>query len=173
MNGLYLRDARPSDRSAIEAITLAAYQQYAAAIPAYWEAYRQNILATLADVQTAEQIVAERAISIVGTVLLYPAGTVIDTPLGKPIRLPSPEVRLLAVEPAARRQGVGGALMHECSRRARASGARVLTLHTADFMQAAIRLYERFGFVRAAELDFEPAPGALLKGYRLRLDDTQ
>jgi GNAT superfamily N-acetyltransferase len=170
MKGLYIRDARPSDRSAIEAVTLAAYQQYAARMPAYWEGYRQNILATLTDVQTAEQIVAEEQSTIVGTVLLYPAGTAIATPAGVQFSLASPEVRLLAVEPAARGQGIGAALMHECSRRARAWGAPALTLHTADFMQAAIRLYERLGFERAAELDFQPAPGAILKGYRLSLE---
>jgi predicted N-acetyltransferase YhbS len=172
MNELHIRDARPSDRNAIEAVTLAAYQQFAALMPAYWEGYRQNILATLADAQAAEQIVAELTTGIVGTVLLYPAGTAIDTAGGAQVHLTSPEVRLLAVQPAARGQGIGAALMYECSRRARASGARLLTLHTADIMEAAIRLYERLGFQRAAELDFQPAPGASLKGYRLRLDET-
>jgi ribosomal protein S18 acetylase RimI-like enzyme len=76
----------------------------------------------------------------------------------------------LAVAPAVRGHGVGAALMGECSRRARQSGATALTLHTADIMQAAMRLYERLGFQRAAELDFEPVPGATIKGYRLSLE---
>ena len=171
MSGVHIRDARPSDRSAIEAVTLAAYQQYAALMPAYWKGYRQNILATLAATQSAEQIVAERAAIIVGTVLLYPRGVAIDIPAGAPVPLTSREVRLLAVEPAARGQGIGAALMHECSRRAHASGARVLTLHTADIMHAATRLYERLGFQRVVELDFQPVPGATLKGYRLSLEE--
>lgn len=54
MADLHIRGARPSDRDAIAAVTLAAYQQYAAMIPDFWEAYRQNILATLAAVQPAE-----------------------------------------------------------------------------------------------------------------------
>jgi RimJ/RimL family protein N-acetyltransferase len=37
-------------------------------------------------------------------------------------------------------------------------------------MQAAIRLYERLGFQRAVELDFELAPGVIIKGYRLSLE---
>jgi len=37
---------------------------------------------------------------------------------------PYPEVRLLAVAPAARGKGIGEALMRECIRRARRSGAR-------------------------------------------------
>jgi hypothetical protein len=34
-------------------------------------------------------------------------------------------------------------------------------------MQAAMRLYEGMGFQRAPELDFQPAPGVTIKGYRL------
>ena len=59
--------------------------------------------------------------------------------------------------------------MDECVTRARASGATSLTLHTTDFMQAAVRLYGRLGFVRAPDLDFQPAPGVVVKGYRLDL----
>jgi hypothetical protein len=37
-------------------------------------------------------------------------------------------------------------------------------------MQTALRMYERMGFVRAAELDFTPEPGVMVKGYRLDLE---
>jgi predicted N-acetyltransferase YhbS len=172
MTGLQIREASPRDRDAIEAVTLSAYQEYAALMPAHWEGYRQNILATLADVQPAAQIVADQDGDIVGTVLLYPADTVIANPRRVPVTLIWPEVRLLAVAPTARGQGVGAALMQECVRRARQSGARVLTLHTADIMQAAMRLYARMGFQRAPDLDFQPAPGVTAKGYRLSLEET-
>jgi len=36
-------------------------------------------------------------------------------------------------------------------------------------MQAAMRLYERLGFQRMRELDFEAAPGVTVKGFRLSL----
>ena len=143
-----VRDAQPGDRGAIEAVTLAAYQQYAASMPALWEGYRQNIVSTLAAARPDAQIVAEAGGQIVGTVLLYPAGTVMARPGGGSITLAWPEVRLLAVAPAARGQGVGAALMRDCIRRARHSGAPTLTLHTTDFMDTAMRLYERMGFVR-------------------------
>ena len=172
MKDLRIRDARPSDRDAIEAVTLAAYEQYAAAMPAHWDLYRQNILSTLAAADPRAQIVAEAGDRTLGSVLLYPAGTVIARHGGGSITLPSPEVRLLAVAPAARGQGVGFTLMQECIRRARRSGATTLTLHTTEIMQAAVRLYERIGFVRAQELDFEPAPGVIIKGYRRGLEET-
>ena len=90
----------------------------------------------------------------------------------EPITLSWPEVRLLAVAPAARGQGVGAALMKECMQRARHSGTRALALHTTDIKNAATRLYERMGFQRAPELDFEPAPGVTAKGYLLTLEDS-
>lgn len=172
MPGLHIRDARPSDHDVISALTLAAYQEYAQLMRAHWDGYRQNILTTLADVKPAEQIVAEQDGHVVGTVLLYPAGTVFSSADGLQVTLRWPEVRLLAVTPGARGQGVGTALMHECVRRARQAGAVALTLHTTDIMQAAIRLYERMGFVRASELDFHPAPDVTVKGYRLNLAET-
>lgn len=79
----------------------------------------------------------------------------------------------MAVAPSARGQGIGTALLQECVRRARRSGATTLGLHTHDAMQAAVRLYERAGFVRAPELDFQPPAGVLVKGYRLRLGDDR
>jgi len=165
-----IRDARPSDRGAILAVTLAAYEQYAAVLPPpLWALYRQNIEATLADVRPAAQIVAEEAGALVGAVLLYPAGAAMANPGGTSVTFACPEVRLLAVSPAARGKGVAGRLMDECIQRARAAGAPALTLHTADMMAVAMRLYERMGFVRATDLDFSPAPGYTAKGYRLPL----
>jgi GNAT superfamily N-acetyltransferase len=165
-----VRDARPSDRDAILAVTLAAYEQYAAALaPPLWAMYRRSIQATLADVRPAAQIVAEEDGALVGTVLLFPAGSVMANPRGTSNTLEWPEVRLLAVAPSARGKGVARRLMEECIQRAGAAGVPALTLHTADIMAVAMRLYERMGFARAPELDISPAPGILAKGYRLPL----
>jgi GNAT superfamily N-acetyltransferase len=136
--------------------------------PPYWESYLANILGTLADVTPAAQLVAERDGRILGAVLLYPAGAAFLRHDGGIV--PWPEVRLLAVEPAARGQGVGDALMQTCIRRARAAGAEALTLHTTPMMAAAVRLYTRLGFRPAPELDFEPAPGLTVRGFRLTLE---
>jgi GNAT superfamily N-acetyltransferase len=165
-----IRDARPSDHDGILAVTLAAYEQYAAALtPPLWAMYRQNIQATLADVRPAAQIVAEEGGRLVGTVLLYPGGAVMANRHGKSVTLEWPEVRLLAVAPAARGKGVARRLMDECIQRARSTGASALTLHTADIMAVAVRLYERMGFARAPELDISPWPGIVAKGYKIPL----
>jgi len=165
MPELVIRDARPADQEAIREITLAAYQEYADRMSEFWTRYRQNILTTLADATPAEQLVAERDGVVVGTVLLFPARGDADR-VTAAWHAHWPEVRLLAVLPTARGLGVGRALMEECARRAHRSGADALTLHTMDLMRAAVRLYEGMGFARAPELDFTPAPGFTVKGYR-------
>jgi GNAT superfamily N-acetyltransferase len=172
MSTAQVRDARPGDQAAIRDVTLAAYQEYAAEMPAHWEGYRQHILDTLAAIGRggpAAQIVAERDRVIAGTVVLYPAGATLFALDGVAVKLPWPEVRLLAVAPAARGQGVGLTLMEECVRRARQAGAPALALHTTDMMRAAVRLYVRMGFARTPELDFHPGPGLTVKGFRLDL----
>jgi predicted N-acetyltransferase YhbS len=170
MSALAIRDARPADVPAIESVTLGAYQQYAAQLPpSFWEAYRANIVGTLADVTPAVQLVAEDGGRIMGAVLLYPAGTAFSSREGAAAMADWPEVRLLAVDPGARGQGVGEALMQACIHRARAAGAGALTLHTTPMMEVAMRLYARLGFVHVPELDFEPAPGLTVRGFRLTL----
>jgi GNAT superfamily N-acetyltransferase len=69
---------------------------------------------------------------------------------------------MLVVDPAARGQGVGAALVEWCIARARTSGVRSLRLSTQTGMTAAGRLYLRLGFVRTPERDWSPEPGVEL-----------
>ncbi len=170
MNHLHIRNADIRDQDAIRDVTLSAYEEYATKMPpGVWEQYRESIISTLADIKPAEQIVAEQNGRVVGTVLLYPAGTFVQPPTGAPIVQEFPEVRLLAVAPDARGQGIGTALMKECIRRVRVAGVPILTLHTTDMMEVGMRMYERLGFVRAPEIDFYPAENVVVKGYRFDL----
>src|SRR4051812_8526125 len=119
MNNLVIRDARPHEAEAILAVTLAANKQYGQVSSALWEAYQSNIVETLAHFAPAEQIVAERTGEILGTVLLYPGQAQFERGDGTTFTLETPEVRLLAVKPEARGQGIGKALMEECLSRSR------------------------------------------------------
>jgi GNAT superfamily N-acetyltransferase len=168
MGGLKIRDARPEEQKAALDLTLSAYEEYAP-LMSYWNYYKEDIIATLEAPDPTEQIVAEQDGQIVGSVLLFPAGTVFSSPDDDAITLVWPEVRLLAVDPAVRRQGIGAALMRECIRRARLSGAQFLTLHTNRIMKAAIRLYERIGFEPHTDLDFIVDDQVIVKGFRFNL----
>lgn len=63
-------------------------------------------------------------------------------------------VRLLAVPPSARGRGVGMALVRAAVEAARHDGCRLVRLSTQDDMLAAMRLYERAGFLRTPEDDW-------------------
>lgn len=165
---LELRDATAAEQAAIQELTLVAYAEYATIMaPRAWAGLHQAALAALNSSVPAERIVAVQHERLVGSVLLYPsAANAYDSTLAN---ASWPELRLLAVLPTARGQGVGRALMQECARRARRSGADALGLHTSQSMQAAIRMYERMGFVRAPEHDFQPDGAEVVIAYRLSL----
>ncbi|MDV5148270.1 GNAT family N-acetyltransferase [Streptomyces sp. SBC-4] len=78
------------------------------------------------------------------------------------------EFRMLVVAPEARGRGVGEALVRACADRAGAAPecAR-LVLSTSPTMVSAHRIYERMGFVRTPERDWEPVPGFRLRTYSL------
>lgn len=169
--GFRIRTATEADRDAIQDISIAAYSQYAQVMPQYaWDSYKENILEATANVgRPAEQIVAEMDGDIVGSVLIFPAGSVMGEADNEVFRRNWPEIRLLAVAPSARGKGIGAALTQECIRRARESGVSTITLHTLDMMPDAMRMYEKLGFVRMPELDFYPEPEVVVKGYRYDL----
>ncbi len=81
------------------------------------------------------------------------------------------EIRMLAVVPQARGQGLGELLTRATLDLARAEGYAALVLSSATWMRAAHRLYERMGFVRTPERDWSPRPGVDLVTYRLATGD--
>lgn len=167
---LLIRDARNDERAAIERLTLAAYAEYATIMaPSAWAGLNQAVLTALRSGEEAERIVAEQAGTLVGSVMLYPAE--VNAYRGLTGQVAWPELRLLAVLPSARGNGVGVALVNECVKRARQAGATALGLHTSDSMQAAIHMYEQMGFVRDPAHDFRPEGAELVKAYRRDLTE--
>lgn len=77
--------------------------------------------------------------------------------------------RMLGVAPGDRGRGVGRALVGACLERARAAGRTGLVIVTAPSWTDAQRLYERMGFRRAPDRDFEPVPGIGLWAYEITL----
>lgn len=77
----------------------------------------------------------------------------------------------LWVDPAARRQGSGTALLAVVVAAARAEGARTVSLWVAEDNGAALGLYARLGFVPTGERQPLPSsPGRAESRHELRLD---
>ena len=77
------------------------------------------------------------------------------------------EFRMLAVSAGARGRGVGAALVEHCVQRSRELGLAGVRMSSMDRMTSAHRVYERQGFVRAPEDDWQPVPGVRLLAYAL------
>lgn len=147
-----------------------AYEEHAQKVPLeHWNALKRAILADT-DTQTGvEFLVAELDGEVVGSIVLYPAKS--DAYNGLVDELDYPEIRMLAVSPNARSKGIAEELVNECIKRAKQKEYKYIGLHTADFMTNAMRLYERIGFERQLQFDFEPAnDGIIVKAYRLTIE---
>ncbi|WP_423800959.1 GNAT family N-acetyltransferase [Neobacillus sp. SAB-20_R2A] len=166
---MLIRDANLEELPFIRVQRVSAYEEHAQKIPAgHWEALKKAI-SSEADLQPgAERIVAEINGEIVGSVILFPAKS--DAYEGEVEELDYPEIRMLAVAPAVRGKGVAASLVAECIQRAKEQGYSSIGLHTGQFMESAMRLYERLGFERLPQYDFEPAnDGIIVRAYRLNL----
>lgn len=163
-----IREATVAERPVVADITRRAYEEYASASdPSFWTKYVVSTQQTLLNDETGLRLVAEVEGQIGATVFLCPpaerrmGGTLITNPHS--------EMRLLAVLPEFRNFGLAALLIEECERRVLASGAESITLHTTRLMMTAKAMYERRGYVRYEQIDFEPAPGFVVWGYIKRL----
>jgi ribosomal protein S18 acetylase RimI-like enzyme len=145
--------ARPDDVVAVGALTAEAYvadglitddDEYAAELR---DAQRRADEAVLL-VATAPTPDGREA--VVGTITVAPYASSYAE-VAEPGEV---ELRMLAVAPEARHQGIAAQLMRAAQREALELGARRLVLSTLDAMAAAQRLYDRLGFVREPERDW-------------------
>lgn len=163
LTGAGVRPAGPSDLPAARRVLLAAYQEYAATLPpAVFGRYLTDILDVESRAGTGQVLVAEHGGRVVGTVTYYPEAG--DEGFGWPAGWAG--LRALGVEPRARGLGIGLALLGACLERALAAGAPVICLHTAEFMTAAVAIYEAAGFRRDPANDFDAAGRLALGGVR-------
>ncbi|WP_426445940.1 GNAT family N-acetyltransferase [Paenibacillus sp. S-38] len=167
---LQIRNARPGEREEAVSLSVEAYSEYRDSYSGeFWEGYKQSMRDLwFREELPAERIIAARGGRLLGSLLLYPPVERLYEKLQA--NIPYREIRLLAVHPDARGQGIATSLIRECAERARQSGDPFLGLHTTQQMRAAVRLYRSLGFERAPEFDF---PGGdertVVEAYRLPL----
>ena len=143
--------ARPADHPFIAELTVQTYVSQGWAPPSY-----QRELADVAGRAARAQLLVARVDDRpVGSVAL-----VLDGDFGEVTASADESAfRMLVVDPAARGQGVGEALVTACLQRAEAAGRTAMVLSTDPRMHAAHRLYRRLGFTRLPERDWSPEPG--------------
>jgi GNAT superfamily N-acetyltransferase len=159
---IIVEEAKPNELSTVVDITLAAYSEYEKdSAPGFWELYCANIRHSILNDSSKTVLVAKEDEVIKGTVLLCP-------PNSGAIKTDLPEMRLLAIPPEFRNLGIAKLLIEACEQRAAASNG-AMTLHTTDLMKTAKAMYERRGYIRFPEIDFEPVPGFFVRGYKKML----
>ncbi|MBL3687969.1 GNAT family N-acetyltransferase [Leucobacter zeae] len=150
--GIEIRRVRPEEYAAVGALVRAAYDgdyslgsDYLAEIEdvAGRDARAEVLVAVDAETRGTEEILGTVTIPLPGERLED------DTADGEM------DVRLLGVARAARGRGIGERIMRHVLDVARERGASALALHTGEQMLAPQRLYERMGFARMPDRDFE------------------
>jgi ribosomal protein S18 acetylase RimI-like enzyme len=156
---LTVRVAGDRDAEAVGALSVVAYRE-----DGYLDGIGGPELgADLADgarrVREATVLVAETDDGeLVGTVTLAEPGS----PYAETAEPGEIEVRMLAVAPAARRQGIAAALMEAAHAEARQRGMRRVVLCSEASYTQVHRFYERLGYQRQPERDWTPGGVPLL-----------
>jgi GNAT superfamily N-acetyltransferase len=141
MQSANLRDFQLSDSNAVNALGLAAFEQFANEYHD-WQGFREKIACMSSLAKNGEIIVAEFGDAIVGAVAyLGPSA---------PKSSFFPEswavMRMLVVCPKSRNKGIGRALAKECIAKAIRDDAQVFGLHTSTIMSVALQMYQSMGF---------------------------
>ena len=161
---LTVRLATEQEIPQIIRLIVEANKEYASLMPdGAFEAYKISIEQTIRDEEEVERYVAIDDGQIAGAVILFHPYTL---NLGDRIIInPFSEMRLLAVDPERRNSGVGALLIDECERIVQERGEQAITLHTTDLMKTAKAMYERRGYRRYPDIDFNGLGGVEIVGF--------
>jgi ribosomal protein S18 acetylase RimI-like enzyme len=162
-----IRPVRPEEFEAAGQVTAGAYREFVPPDDPDWDRYIGELADVAGRVDRTEVYVAVEDGLVRGCVTLELDRTVGDDDVELP-----PEVsciRMLGVDPSARRSGLGRALVQACIDRSRKAGKRLVILRTTDLMKAAQMLYLSMGFERDEERDMVFEDGFRLLAYRLPL----
>ncbi|HEY1319352.1 MAG TPA: GNAT family N-acetyltransferase [Streptosporangiaceae bacterium] len=154
-----VRHADPAEADLVGELTERVYRDGGFGSGAYADVLRDG-----SRVRDGIVLVAAADGTITGTVTLALPGS----PLAHMCRADEAEVRMLAVDEAARGHGIANLLMTACETLARDQGLAAVILCTETRMLAAQRLYERRGYLREPTRDWQVGNVNLI-AYRLPL----
>jgi len=156
---VHVRVADPADLERVGELTVGAYLSDDLLDPGHW--YVEELRDAGRRAESATVLVAVEDDRVIGTVTLAAAGS----PFAEIAQAQEFEVRMLAVDPAARGRGIGELLMRAAIDRAIGWGAHAVVLTTLPEMAAAQRLYERMGLRRTPERDWTGESGRTFLTY--------
>jgi len=158
--------AAPEEYEEAGRVTAAAYREFARPGDEQWSQYLDRIADVRARAGRTVVLVAVEDGRILGSTTLELEGRIEpddDSPLGPD----EAHVRMLGVDPGARRRGIARMLMEASIAEARDAGKRRITLHTTNRMRAARAMYETLGFERMEDVVYPE--GFVLISYEKRL----
>ncbi|MFF7855634.1 GNAT family N-acetyltransferase [Streptomyces sp. NPDC007904] len=152
---IVIRPAEPGEYAELGEITAQAYLLDGLLDFGENDAYLGELRDVAKRAASAEVLVAVEHGRVLGGVTFVPDGG----PMADIAGPGEAEIRMLAVARAARGRGAGEALVRSCVDRARATeGCARIVLSTQRTMRSAHRVYERLGFIRTPERDWNPLP---------------
>jgi len=154
INQIMIDELKEVEKETVRQLLVESYQQYQHEYNSaqVWEEYLINIKASVDNPDVEKILIAKNENQILGTLQLFLSS---DKAYQRPeLQIFSPIIRLLAVHPEARGQGIAQALINAGLQFAKSQGASQLYLHTGDKMKNAIRLYEWLGFKRDHTKEF-------------------
>jgi ribosomal protein S18 acetylase RimI-like enzyme len=164
---MQIREVGPEEFDEAGRVTATAYEEFSpgGASP------NPDYLVRVADVRTRSRhgliLGAFEDGRVLGTVTLELDDRIPGGHPRPPLEPGQANVRMLGVDPSARRRGIARALMEACLAEARRAGKDLVTLETTETMTAAQRLYESMGFDRGPDLVYDD--GFRLRTYEYRL----
>lgn len=161
-----MRRARPEEYEEAGRVTALAYREFARPDDDDWRKYLDHIADVEGRAGRTLVLIAVEVDRILGSVTLELDGRT-EASDDQPLPPDQAHVRMLGVDPGARRRGVARMLMDACLAESRAAGRRRLSLNTTQRMRAAQAMYEAMGFRRTEDRVFPD--GFVLLSYEMDL----
>jgi ribosomal protein S18 acetylase RimI-like enzyme len=159
-----VREARPDEHEEVGRTTARAYREFVRP-GSGWDDYIARIADVAGRARRTRILVAVEAGRILGSLTLELEGRVRHDE--EPPADDEAHVRMLGVDPTARRRGVARRLMLAAEEMAVAAGRRRLTLNTVERMRSARVMYESLGYRRMPDRALDD--GSVLISYEKRL----
>lgn len=164
---ILVKEMEEAERETVRRVLVESYQQFETVFdPGRWTDYLNELISSIDHPNIDKLLIAKQEDEVLGSLQLFPSAEKAYT--NWDVQIDSPIIRFLGVHPHARGLGVGRELLKSAISHVETQRASSIFLHTTDTMQQAVKLYERFGFIRDPSKEFYKED-RLIKCYRFDL----